>query len=153
MRKTDQWSGIVLLIISALIIWGSLGMPYGGIHNPGAGLYPLWLGVILGAMAIGLILKSTREKEGGKMVRDLLAEKIRWGKLLALLCALVFYGIALEFLGFLIVTFLFMAFLLWFIDPQPWKSIIGWALVGSIGCYFVFEVWLKLRLPRGFLGV
>jgi putative tricarboxylic transport membrane protein len=153
MKKMDQWSGVVLLIISILIIWGSLRMPYGGIHNPGAGLYPFWLGVILGGMAIGLFVKATRKKGGGKTVQDLLAEKIRWGKLLALLLALVFYGVALDFLGFLMVTFLFMAFLLWFIDPQPWKSVIGWALAGSIGCYLIFEVWLKLRLPRGVLGV
>jgi hypothetical protein len=39
------------------------------------------------------------------------------------------------------------------IEPQTWKAVIGWALVGSLGSYLVFEVWMKLRLPKGFLGV
>lgn len=153
MKRTDQWSGLVLLIISALICWGSILLPYGSIHNPGPGFLPFWLGIILGLMAIGLILNSTRQKEGAKMIRDLLSEKIRWGKVLYVLIALVAYGYLMELLGFPIVTFLFMVFLLWFIDPQPWKSVVGWALVGAIGCYLIFEVWLKLRLPKGFLGV
>ena len=153
MKKTDQWSGLFLLIISALICWGAIRMPYGGVHNPGAGFFPLWIGIILGLMAVGLILTSAREKEGAKMIRDLLAEKIRWGKVLYVLVALVVYGYLMEHIGFLIVTFLFMAFLLLFIDPQPWKSVIGWAVAGSVGSYLIFEVWLKLRLPKGFLGV
>jgi putative tricarboxylic transport membrane protein len=152
MKKTDQWSGVVLLIISAFICWESSRMPYGSIHNPGAGLFPFWLGVILGGMSIGLIMKTTLEKDRGKRMRDLLSEKIRWGKILALLIALVLYGYGMDLLGFLIITFLFMAFLLRFIDPQSWKSVIIWALGGSIGCYLIFDVWLKLRLPKGFLG-
>ena len=58
----------------------------------------------------------------------------------------------MDFIGFLIVTFLLMAVLLRFIEPQPWKAVIGWALVGSVGSYLIFEVWMKLRLPKGFLG-
>ena len=52
-----------------------------------------------------------------------------------------------------LITFLFMASLIRFVDPQPWKRVIGWALVGSVGSYLIFEVWMKLRLPKGFLGV
>jgi putative tricarboxylic transport membrane protein len=153
MKKTDQWGGVVLLIISVFICWGSIQMPYGSIHYPGAGFFPLWLGVILGAMSAGLILKATKQKQGAKMIRDLLAEKIYWRKALFVLIALIAYAYLLDLLGFLIVTFLFMAFLFWFIEPQPWKSIIGWALVGCVGSYLIFEVWLKLRLPKGFLGI
>ena len=34
-----------------------------------------------------------------------------------------------------------------------YAHIIGWALIGSTGCYLIFEVWIKLRLPKGFFGV
>lgn len=46
-----------------------------------------------------------------------------------------------------------MAFLLRYIEPHPWKSVIGWTLIGSLGSYLIFEVWMKLRLPKGFLGI
>jgi drug/metabolite transporter (DMT)-like permease len=152
-KKADQWSGLVLLVIAGFICWGALSLSYGHIHNPGPGFYPLWLGIILGVMAMGLILKATRQKKGAKVLRDILAEKVRWEKVLFVLMALILYGCLMNFLGYLIVTFLLMAFLLRFIEPHPWKSVIGWTLVGSVGSYLVFEVWMKLRLPKGFLGI
>ncbi len=153
MKKADQWSGLVLLVIAGFICWGALSLSYGHIHNPGPGFYPLWLGIILGAMAMGLILKATWQKEGAKVLRDILAEKVRWEKVFFVLMALILYGYLMNFLGYLIVTFLLMAFLLRFIEPHPWKSVIGWTLIGSVGSYLVFEVWMKLRLPKGFLGI
>ncbi len=153
MKKADQWSGILLLVIAGFICWGSLSLSYGHIHNPGPGFYPFWLGIILGAMAMGLVLKTTRQKEGARALRAILSEKVRWQKVLWVLIALVLYGCLMNIFGFLIVTLFLMAFLLRFIEPQPWKSVIGWTLIGSLGCYLVFEVWMKLRLPKGFLGI
>jgi hypothetical protein len=153
MKKTDQWSGLVLLILAGFICCGSILLPYGNIHNPGPGFFPLWLGIILGALSIGLLLQSARRKEGARVLGDILPEKVRWQKVLWVLIALVLYGCLMNIFGFLIVTLFLMAFLLRFIEPQPWKSVIGWTLVGSLGCYLVFEVWMKLRLPKGFLGI
>jgi len=151
--KDDQWSGIFLLLLSLYIIRGSLRFTYGTIHNPGPGFMPLWLGLILGAMSIGLILRASGARSGSRQIREILEEKIRWGKVLSVLLALIFYGLLLGSLGFFVSTFLFLAFLLWFIDPQPLKAVIGWGLAGSLGAYLIFEVWLKLRLPKGFLGI
>lgn len=153
MKKADQWSGLVLLILAAFICWGAISLPYGNIHNPGPGFFPLWLGVLLGVMSFGLILKVTRQKEGARILWDILAEKIRWGRILAVIIALVLYGFLMDYVGFLILTLLLMAFLLRAIETQPWKAVIGWAIFGSVGSYLVFEIWMKLRLPKGFLGI
>lgn len=142
-----------MLILAGFICWGSTLLPYGNIHNPGPGFFPLWLGIILGGLSIGLLLQAARRKEGARVLGDILAEKVRWPKVLFVLIALVLYGCLMNILGFLIVTFLLMAFLLRFIEPQPWRSVVGWTLVGSLGSYLVFEVWMKLRLPKGFLGI
>jgi putative tricarboxylic transport membrane protein len=153
MGKKDQWSGIFLLIVSAAICWASTDLPYGKANDPGPGFLPLWLGIVLGGMSIGLILQGFREKGKANMIRDLLLEDVRWGKVFAALMALIVYAFAMEYLGFLIVTILLIAFLMRFIDPQPWKTVILWTLTGSIGSYLIFQVWLKLRLPKGLLGV
>jgi hypothetical protein len=153
MKKADQWSGLVLMLIAGCICWGSVYLPYGNIHNPGAGFYPLWLGIILGGMAIALLIKSTWPKGKERTLQDILAEKGRWDKVLFILIALAAYAYLLDIAGFLIVTFLLMAFLLRFVEPHPWKSVIGWGLVGSLGSYVIFELWMKLRLPKGFLGI
>ncbi|MBM4314336.1 MAG: tripartite tricarboxylate transporter permease, partial [Deltaproteobacteria bacterium] len=67
----------------------------------------------------------------------------------SMLKALILYAILLDYIGFLIVTFLLMVVLLRFIEPQPCKGVIGWALAGSVGSYLIFELWMKLRLPKG----
>jgi putative tricarboxylic transport membrane protein len=153
MKKADQWSGLALSILAAGMIWAALGLPYGNVHNPGPGFFPLWLGMILGGMSIALFVRTTRGKESERTLRDILEEDVSWGKVLLVIAALILYGFLMDYTGFLIVTFLLMALLLRFVEPQPWKIVIGWALAGSVGAYLIFEVWMRLRLPKGFLGI
>jgi len=153
MKKLDQWNGVAFLIISGIICWGSTRLPYGNVHNPGPGFLPFWLGVVMGLLSIALLIKTTFQTERVKMIRELFAKKIRWGKVFYVLAGLILYAFLMDYLGFLLITFLFIAFLTRFIDPQSWKKVIGWALVGSVGSYLIFEVWMKLRLPKGFFGI
>ena len=153
MKKADQWSGLALSILAAGMISAALRLPYGNLHNPGPGFFPLWLGVILGSMSIAFFVQTTRGKESERTLKEILEEDVRWGKVLLVLGALIIYGFLMDTIGFLIVTFLLMIVLLKFIEPQPWKVVIGWALAGSVGSYLIFEVWMKLRLPKGFLGI
>jgi putative tricarboxylic transport membrane protein len=153
MKKADQWSGLALSILAAGMIWAAVGLPYGNVHNPGPGFFPLWLGVILSGMSIALFVQTTRGKESERTLQEILEEDVRWGKVLLVLAALIICAFLMDTIGFLIVTFLLMIVLLRFIEPQPWKVVIGWALVGSVGSYLIFEVWMKLRLPKGFLGI
>jgi len=151
--KTDQFNGVLFLIISILICFGSIHFPYGNVHNPGPGFLPFWLGVVLGLLSIILLIRTSLQRKETRLFRQVLTEKIRWGKVLITVVALILYGVLMEYVGFLLLTFLFMACLMRFVDPQSWKRVIGWALVGSVGSYLIFEVWMKLRLPKGFLGV
>lgn len=153
MKKADQWSGLALLLLSAGMIWAALGLPFGNLHNPGPGFFPFWLGLIMGAMSIGLIVQTTLAKRNVRTIRNILEEDVRWSKVLLVLVALILYGFLMDTIGFLIMTFLLMVVLLRFIETQSWKVVIGWALVGSVGAYLIFEVWMKLRLPKGFWGM
>jgi putative tricarboxylic transport membrane protein len=151
--KTDHLNGALFLIVSILICLGAARYPYGSLHNPGPGFLPLWLGVVLGGLSVVLLIGTALHPQKAKPLADVGAEKIRWGKVLIAIAALILYSVLMDLIGFLLVTFLFMAALIRFIDPQTWKKVIGWALVGSVGSYLIFEVWMKLRLPKGFLGV
>ncbi len=151
--KVDQANGIVFVAVSALVCWGAARLPYGNLHNPGPGFMPFWSGIVLGLLSMGLLLKSTFGSRESESIRQLLAAKIRLGKVLFVLAALALYALLLDYLGFLLVTFLLLGCLIRFVDPQPWRKVMGWALFGAIGSYLVFEVWMKLRLPRGVLGV
>ena len=151
MKKCDQWSGLFLLLVAALICWGSLKMPYGSLHNPGPGFYPFWLGILLAGMSLGLIVEASLRLTG-KEILEIVREDVRWRNVSLVLIALVLYGAALDYIGFVIGTFVLMVLLLRYVEPQPWKTVIVWALGGTLGAYAIFELWMKLRLPKGFLG-
>ncbi len=151
--KVDQINGIAFLAVSAGICLGAGRLSYGNLHNPGPGFMPFWSGIVLGLLSIGLLVKSTFESRKSESIRQLLAARIRLDKVLFVLAALVLYAMLLDCLGFLVVTFLFLGCLIRFVDSQPWKKVVGWAMFGAIGSYFIFEVWMKLRLPKGVFGV
>jgi hypothetical protein len=91
MKKADQWSGLALSILAAGMIWAAAGLPYGNVHNPGPGFFPLWLGVILGGMSIVLFAQTIRGKESERTLREIVEEDVRWGKVLLVLGALILF--------------------------------------------------------------
>lgn len=151
--RTDYFNGILFLVISVLICFGSHRFHYGNVHNPGPGFLPFWLGVTLGFLSILLLIQTYLRSNETPSLGKLLKEKVRWDKVAIVLISLILYAVLVEILGFFLLTFLFIVSLMRFIDPLSWKKVIGWALLGSTGSYLIFEVFMKLRLPKGFLGI
>jgi len=63
--------------------------------------------------------------------------------------ALLAYAVGMEYLGFLISTFLFIAFLLKFIEPQRWTVVLFGSILASGVSYCIFELILQVQLPKG----
>ena len=77
----------------------------------------------------------------------------RWKNLAGVLVSLFIYAGILDFLGFVLSTFLLLVFLFRFgITPQRWIWAIGGGAIASLSCYAVFELWLRTQLPKGILG-
>jgi len=64
---------------------------------------------------------------------------------------LFLYGILLEYLGFLLCTFIALLFLLRVIETQKWSSSISFAVITTVVSYAVFELSLKSQFPKGIL--
>ena len=67
-----------------------------------------------------------------------------------MLASLFLYAAFFERVGFVSSTFLLMSFLLRVTEGNKWPRIIGVAGAVALGSFMVFEVWLKIRLPKGF---
>jgi len=72
--------------------------------------------------------------------------------LLALL-VLFSYPLLLKVFGFILSTFLFLFFLFKAMEPRKWFTLVVISLVGSLTCYLVFQVWLRVSFPKGILGI
>jgi putative tricarboxylic transport membrane protein len=129
-----------------------LGLFSGGIS--GAGLFPFIASIILIGLSVMVLISSiTKRKKRKIVVEDFFSEKDSLRKVLISVLALFFYQMTFEYLGYLFTTFLFMIFLLRFIEPQKWITTITAAFLTAALSYTIFVWLLKVRLPKGIFGI
>jgi putative tricarboxylic transport membrane protein len=73
-------------------------------------------------------------------------------KLSIAILSLIGYATAVEPLGFVITTLLFLLFVLAFIEPQKGKTILIFAGLTTLLAYALFTA-LKVELPKGLWGI
>jgi len=77
---------------------------------------------------------------------------VRWQKVLLVLAGLSLYTYLFNYLGFLTATFLLMVFLFKAVEPTKWWISIVGSLTTILISYGIFQLWLKVPFPQGFLG-
>lgn len=115
MERYDRISSLIWLALAILICIESLRMPLGSFYDPGPGFLPLGSGVSLGLLSLGNYFYSRRKKI--QEAREALYPKERLKNLGSVLAVLFGFAISLEFLGFLITTFLLLLVLFRAIEP------------------------------------
>ena len=145
----DRWSALFWCGFGGLIGYAGARLGVGSLNDPGSGFIFFWSGVILAALSMGLFVStawSKHEVAGGGRAG------VRWGPVLIIFMGLLGYALLLERLGFLLSTFLLMAFLMRMIAVKRWYEVVGFALAVTASSYGLFEWWLKTRLPKGVFG-
>jgi hypothetical protein len=149
----DKWSSLVWLGIGLFICIGSLRLSLGTFHNPGPGFLSFFAGFIVAGLALVVHLQSRRASGGDKKAGPLWANKTRGWRMVLTFLGLLGYAVAMNYLGFLPSTFLFLVFLLKVIEPQRWAVAVLGSLAASAAFYCVFEWGLQSQLPKGFLKI
>ena len=143
MLKSDRWTGIFFLLLSAYVCTESLRLGLGDMHSPGPGFISFWSGLILGLMALGLIIGAFL-KEGGS------GERFQnWESVILVILSLFGFLLILDTLGFILSTFLFVSFLLKLVERRKWFFSLGVAGLTAGISYGIFEILLKAQLPQG----
>ena len=143
----DLTSALFWLAIAIFVSLDSFThLRLGTLRSPGPGFFPFWGGLLLGALALILLVRSLRLRERFGSVA------IPWPALLLVLGALLGYLLFLETVGFVIVTFLFLLVLFRF-GKTGWIKSGGWAVIATTVAYVLFRFWLQVQLPRGPLGL
>ena len=153
-RDRDVVSSLVCIGVGMLFCVGSV--KFGDIRAgfPSAGFFPFVAGVILFLLSliqlVGVFITGKAREGKGE---EFFQQKDSLKRLVITLVILFFYGGALVYVGFLITTFLFMVLLLRCLKPQKWKPVLLTAFLTSLSSYTLFEILLKVQLPRGILGI
>ena len=154
MKEHDVISSLIWIMVSALFCWGAVDLGLGDLTEPGAGLFPFMISLLLIVFAIGLFAASLRKRGRFSFVeiRKLWPDRDGFRRIGLTVLFLASYVVALNYLGFLLVTFLFIFVLMRFIEPQKWPTVILGSLLTAGVSYAIFEIWLRANLPVGLLG-
>jgi putative tricarboxylic transport membrane protein len=128
---------------------GSLRLSLGSFHHPGPGFLSFYAGLILGGLALVVHLQSQKAPSAKREPEPIWSNKRRGWKMVLTVVALLVYAVGMNYLGFLISTFIFLAFLLKVIEPQRWSVALLGSLAASGAFYLVFEMGLQSQLPKG----
>jgi putative tricarboxylic transport membrane protein len=150
MKNNDQRSSLFWLAAGLAIAVYSRKYGLGRLSSPGPGFLPFLTGLAISGLALVVFFQQFSKKDQEK-VKDLW-QKRNWSTMLMVMGALVFYTLLFKFLGFLLDTFLLIAFLLRVMQPLSWKKVVAGAIGAAGASYVIFQLWLKAQLPTGFLG-
>jgi putative tricarboxylic transport membrane protein len=151
MRRTGVISAVTLLGLALGVLREASKLPFGRLNAPQAGFFPLILALLLAVFSLVLVTQTiggSKEQSGASR-----EESASWKKIVLAIAALAVFGIIFESLGYVVSTFLFIAFLLRAVAQQRWSSVVVVAFLTSLTTYLVFGLLLNTPLPGGILGL
>jgi hypothetical protein len=125
----------------------------GKLNEPGPGFIFFLAGSILSILSainlLGTFFKKAKENE----ILGRLWLGLKWQKAFLVLIGLCAYVSFFNFLGFFLSTFLLLIFLFKIVEPVKWWIAVLTALITVSISYALFNLWLKVPFPKGFMGI
>ena len=143
---TDRWAGIVLVALAIFVLWESRNIPFGTVMEPGPGVVPALLAVILLVCSFAVIAG------GAAASRVEALDWSEWRHAAAILGTCAFMALALERLGYRITMILALLGLLRLVERKGWLPAAAFAVAFSLGSHFLFNTLLRVPMPLGPFG-
>jgi putative tricarboxylic transport membrane protein len=153
MKKADLITGIVLLVLAGLVIWGSWEMPSSATFGPGPAFLPFWLGVLLAVFATILFVSTWSRQTTEKDSEPVFPAKQALFVITLVLVGLAGYILLIEVLGYLVDTFLFIVFLMKAVEREKWPLTLMVAVGTTVVLFLTFQVLLQITLPSNMFGL
>jgi hypothetical protein len=149
-KKYDRISSLVCVGLAIAICFESIRIHPGKLSNPGPGFLPLVCGSVLGILGIIVFIRtylpSTREVK--VVLWDL---DTKWRAMILTIISLILYASLMDFIGFYLVTFLWMIFTCRWIARLGWRTTISISVLTVIFTYVVLSYYLGIRFPVGMI--
>jgi putative tricarboxylic transport membrane protein len=147
MQQAERIVAALCVVLGACIIWQAWGMEYLTSIGPGPGFFPWWLGLILtglsAAWLVSAVWRSMPETD-----RRFLPERRGARRILLVIGAIIGVGLAMEYVGFQLAMFAFVAFVLTALGWRRWRLTAILSIALSFGVYHAFTRWLDVNLPQ-----
>ena len=153
MAQKEWILNIVMFLFGIVIIVKSVYLGLGSLARPGVGLFPFIAGIGLVSVTFFPVVNKFIEthKECDKDVGQKFFGSSVINVLVSLI-ALVIYAFILQWLGYLLSTFMLLAILFKIAGFRKWLFSLIVSFISALTTYTVFFYWLHVRLPKGILG-
>ncbi len=134
LHRADRWAGRIFLLLRILALAETRKLDYGGPYGAGPGFVPFWLGTtfaLLGAILLGPTLWRSVDGAG------LPTQPTPWKKKTLGYWGLLFFVLAIEFVGFVTAFTLPVVFLLPAIEGEGWRGAFVTSLGAGLGLYLI----------------
>lgn len=154
LNRDEIIGGMVIFLLGAITTLLSLKMPIGSLRMAGPGFFPLCLGILLMVLSTTFVFKHLLQYKKTTAPKVIHAKTPGAAKQMILfLGAMVLATLLLDGLGYPFVSFLMMVALLRILGVKRWTLNLGLALGSAVIAYFLFVQWLKIPMPKGWIGL
>ncbi len=145
MRKADLVTAAILLALAAIVVWESYNLGIGwGSSGPGSGFFPFWMGVIMMAACLAIIVQAVRRADAKPFIRP---ESL--APVLKVLWPAVAFVVLMQFVGLYVAAAVYLAFYMRWIGRHSWPSVAVVAIGFAVIAFVVFETWFLVPMPKG----
>jgi putative tricarboxylic transport membrane protein len=144
--NSERISSLILLLLAVFILVESRRYSLGTIGYPGPGFLPMLLGIAIGLMALALFIVSRTRTPSRKSSWP---DREGFIKVGAIFAGVLLFAFFIDVSGYLLNTFLLFVLLLRPVGRQSWSLTLLVSFVGVLASYLLFDLWLKVQLPRG----
>ncbi|HET7875833.1 MAG TPA: tripartite tricarboxylate transporter TctB family protein [Methylomirabilota bacterium] len=148
MRRARLAAAGCFLAASAFYLFQTAQLPQGSLEQPGPGLFPMLVGVLLLASSVAFGLQELRPS-AGLLARPSPETGRRVAGIVAALAAFCFL---LPWLGYGVTALGLLLTLLRLFGLKRWGAVAAAALVATLASYYLFAVILGVPLPAGRWG-
>jgi putative tricarboxylic transport membrane protein len=149
----DMTAGLLALVVGGIYLAATFRVPVFEAGDAiGPRVFPFMIAAVVICCGAVLVFKDRLDVNRVSFTWGLKSEGGIWLRILLTIAGGITYGLVLDWLGYLIATFLFMIFVTSFINLRRHLQNILLAGVFSTTSFVAFALLLKLSLPRGILG-
>ncbi|WP_185983821.1 tripartite tricarboxylate transporter TctB family protein [Aureimonas mangrovi] len=152
-NRADQIFAVLLILLGCYVVWSGIGYGYMAGTAPGAGFFPVILGIAIAMLSVVNLLRSLLGAEQltkGIESRDL-------AKIAGVTVALVLLIVATPYVGITVASIGLMLAIALIIrpsaEPAYLSRIVACSVFVPLFCRVAFGNWLNIPLPTGPFGL
>lgn len=149
-KRVDMITSIVLLIFGVFVVTQALDMGIMMQYSPGAGMFPLGIGGLISVLSLSMLVESLNPKTPDKASK--FSNKAGMLTSLKLMAGLVAYVALLRPLGYLIMTMALVLYIMKVVEKTKTKTALLVAFSVTLLLFLIFQVGLKVTLPKSPFG-